>query len=82
MADTKQKFKNKFPLSLEKKKKKETSTCTIFGKTCYVACAIKRTGKMICLSAYLHKYDHAGLTDKPAKMFPGPDHLCSEDGVF
>ena len=37
---------------------------------------------MICLSAYLHKYDHAGLTDKPAKMFPGPDHLCSEDGVF
>ena len=80
MADTKQKVKSKFPLSLEKKKK--TSTCKIFGKTCHVACAIKCAGKMICLNASLNKRDHAGLTDKPAKMFPGPDHLCSEDGAF
>ena len=37
----------------------------IFGNICYIACAINRVGKLICLRACLHERDHAGLTDKP-----------------
>ena len=46
----KQKCKNKTPLSLEEEKK-ETFASAIFGKTCYVARAISRAGKLICLRA-------------------------------
>ena len=44
--------------------KKETFACTIFGKTCYVACAINRAGQLICLLANLYELDRAGLIDK------------------
>ena len=60
-----QKLKNKSLLSLEKK---ETFACAIFGKS-YVAYAINRAGKLICLRACLHKRDRAGLIDKPANIY-------------
>ena len=46
-------------MSLEKIK--ETFDCMIFAKICYVACAINCAGKLICLRAYLHERDYAGL---------------------
>ena len=46
-------------------RKNKTFACTIFGKICYVACAIKYAGKLICLRACLHLRDHVGLIDKP-----------------
>ena len=40
-------------MSLEKK----TFACAIFGKFCYVACAINRAGQFIYLRASLHERD-------------------------
>ena len=48
-------------------RKKETLACVIFGKICYVACAINRAGKLIFLRACLHDSDHVGFIDKPAQ---------------
>ena len=53
-----QKFINKFPLSLVNKK---LLSAQFLVKICYVACAINRTGKFICLHACLHESDHVGL---------------------
>ena len=47
-------------------RKKETFACAIFGKICYVACAINRAGKLICLRACLYERGRTGLIDKPA----------------
>ena len=58
-----QKFKNNSPLSLQKKK--QPFACAIFGKICYVACAINCAGKLIRLCACLHERDLADLIDKP-----------------
>ena len=38
----------------------------IFGKICYVACAINCGGQLICLLASLHERDRVGVIDKPA----------------
>ena len=46
-----QKLSNKSLLSSERKK--STFACAIFGKICYVACAINRAGKSVCLRACL-----------------------------
>ena len=37
---------------------------TISGKISYIACAINRAGKLICLRACLHGRDRKGLIDK------------------
>ena len=60
MTDTKIKGQVSFE-PLEKKK----LACAIFDKICYVACAINRAGKLICMRACLHERDRAGLIDKP-----------------
>ena len=54
---------NTSPLSLEKK-----INCCLhnFRKIGYVACAIKRTGQLICLRASLRERDRVGLSDKAA----------------
>ena len=44
--------------------KKETSACAIFGKICYIACAINRAGKLICPRTCLHQRNRADLIDK------------------
>ena len=51
--------------SFESWEKKETFACAIFGKICYVACAINRAGQLICLRASLHA-DRACLIYKSA----------------
>ena len=43
----------------------------IFGKICYVTCAINRAGQLICLHARLHECD---LIDKPALKSKGQYH--------
>ena len=53
-------------------RKKETFACAIFGKIYYVTSAINRAGKLICLRAFLHKRDRAGLTDKSDKSLTCP----------
>ena len=52
--------------SFESWEKKETFACAIFGKICYVACAINHARQLICLRASLHEGDCAGLIEKPA----------------
>ena len=63
MTDTKSKKQVSFV------KKKKNFVCAIFGKICYVVCAINRAGKLICLRACLHERNHAGLIDKPGVGF-------------
>ena len=45
--------KIKGQVSFESSEKKETFACVVFSKICYVACAINRAGKLICLCACL-----------------------------
>ena len=46
-------------------RKKETFSCVIFSKICYIASVINHTSKLICLHACLRKHNCAGLIDKP-----------------
>ena len=55
-----QKFKEKALLSLHEKR---NFCLLVFGKICYVACAINCAGKLICLRACLRERDHAGLNE-------------------
>ena len=59
-----QKFKDKSLSSLQKK----LFNCAIFGKIRYVAYAINRAGKLICLLAWLHERVRAGVIDKPGGL--------------
>ena len=45
---------------------KKTFACAIFGKICYVACAITRSDQLICLHASPHDSDSTGFIDKAA----------------
>ena len=60
-------------------RKKGTLACTIFGKICYVACAINCTGQLICLCAILHRLDPAGLIDKPGRDILGNSRIRISD---
>ena len=52
-------------VSFEWWEKKEVFAGTIFGNICFVACAINRAGKLICLRACLHERDRTVVIDKP-----------------
>ena len=52
--------------------------CAIFCKICYVACAISRAGKLICLRACLLERDRTCLTDKPGMSPDDADEAKTE----
>ena len=63
-------------------RKKETFARATFGKIYYVASAINRAGKLICLRACLHDRDRAGLIDKPDKYITTPEFNALAANVF